>query len=179
MQLNQVVLIPFALILAACQAEPASEPADTAIRTAAPDTATPGAPADRAAPIDIGVLSSEHLEAVNLSGELGCSFMPALGGESLWIGMGDVVRDAGAQGVILLGGKPVKLVMSGTGGFDAMAKGARFAAGDVQVTFDRTADEPLQEEPQIAMESSAFPTTMTVTRGAQKVAVEGVLECGP
>lgn len=179
MRTSSVPLLPLLVLSAACGSEPAAEPGPQSAATqSAPGPASPAAkPA--APPIDLGTLSYEDAAAADLEGELGCGFMPALGGEELWIGQGDVLPEAGAQGLIRVDGEPVELTMAGIGGYDVMADGARFTAGDLAVSFTRTGTEPLVEEPGIEMESAAFPTTMTVTRGTRKLVVEGVLECGP
>ncbi len=180
MRPNPAALLPFALLLAACGSEPTNEPAaDSAATTSAPVPTASATPAPAAKPIDLGTLSYNDIAGARLDGELGCNFKRGFGSEELWIGMADVLPDADAQGVIKIDGKVVDLSMDGTGGFNAMADGARFIAGDLAVAFVRTGSEPLVEELAIEMESSAFPTRMTVTRGGQTLAVEGVLECGP
>jgi len=174
--------LPLALLISACGSEPAvdrdsraappaSEPAP-----AGPATAVAAAAAK---PINLGALGFDDIAAAGLQGELGCGFMTALGGEELWIGQGDVDPRAGAQSVVKVDGDVVKLTMEGKGGYDVMADGARFAAGDLSVAFVRTGSDPLVEEPGVAMESAAFPAQMSVRRGDSSMMIEGVLECGP
>lgn len=180
MHCTSIMLFPLVALAAACAAEPPAEPNS---QSAAMPSAPGSVPSNRgdivAAPIDLGTLRNEDIAAADLEGELGCAFLPALGGDELWIGQGDVPPGAGAQGLIRIGGESVKLTMTGRGGYDAMADGAQFTGGGVAVSFARTGSQPMVEEPGIEMESPAFTARMIVARGSRKLAIDGVLECGP
>lgn len=157
-----------ALALTACG--DAGEPAAT--ETPAPPAAAP-APA-------LEVLSEADLARADLQGELACTFRRGDKGGPIFLGRGDVLDDAGAEGAVKYGGAVRELAMEGTGGYDAMADGARFEGGGFTLAIATTGDEPLAEEPSVAMESPIYPATLTFTApGEVERTIEGVFECGP
>ena len=169
----RIAILGAALALAACGTEREPGPAD------APQPSPATAPAP-----DEGTVLEELGEAdfaqANLAGELGCSFRRDADALAIWIGRGDVAGDAGAESMIKFGGAVRKLAMAGTGGYDAMADGARFENGGVALAISKTDDEPLAEDPQIAMESPIHPATLTfAVTGEEERTVQGLLECGP
>ncbi len=91
-----------------------------------------------------------------------------------------MLEDAGAEAAAKYGGSVRRLAMEGTGGYDAMADGARFSGEGLTLTIARTGDAPIAEEPKVAMESPVYPATLTVTvPGETGQTIEGLFECGP
>ncbi len=114
------------------------------------------------------------------NGELGCSFSREPGGKPLLVAAADVLDNARAEALVNPAGGPVKLTADRTGGFNALTKGARFTGpGGLTATVVVTGDEPLSEEPRIAMESPRLPATITVVRDDRTVRIGGFFECGP
>jgi hypothetical protein len=176
-----ILLAGASLALAACS-EPATDPAP-AEATPAPAPAARGAAAagEPAEALNLAVqeLTPADIERAALNGELACSFAPGLGGETLFLGHGNVDDAAGATGVIKLPDGVRVLAMDARGGFSAMSRGARFAGQDVAVAFALAGADKLPEEPQVAEESPAHPATMTVRSAQSEIAIQGVFECGP
>jgi len=172
------VLLPFAL--AACS-DPAPDTAQEAAPAAAPPAGSAEAASAMADMLNLAVqeLTPLHIEQANLAGELACSFAPGPGGELLFLGRGDVGAAAGAQGLISLPDGVRKLAMDGVGGYDAMARGARFTGEDVGVEIALGDPGEGGEELQVAEESPALPATMTVRSASSEIAVQGVYRCGP
>lgn len=162
-----------ALALAACGGEP-DQPAEEAAALAPAATPAP----EPAAMLE--ELGEADLATVDLAGELGCSFRREDAKAPIWLGRGDVADDAGAEAVVKLDGAVHELAMAGEGGYSAMADGARFKGGNIALAIAKTGDEPIEEEPQIAMESPIYPATLTFTTTSEaEQVVRGLLECGP
>ncbi len=145
------------------------------------DPATPvptASPRADAVGLEPTPLTESDLREVTLAGELGCSFARRIGGEALFLGQGDVGGEE-AEGVVKLEGQLRRLSMRDAGGYDAMANGARFVGEGLSVAIDIIDDEPIVEEPGIAMESTAKSATMTVLRDDAKDVATGIFECGP
>lgn len=180
---KMLVLVPI-ITLAACG--PESAPQDP-----------PVSPSSEPAPISSGLASGEAAipddaplvpEAVRpfignglrLQGELGCNFSRASSGEMLFFAAADVADEAMGEGAVVLAGKPVKLVMDGRGGFSALSDGARFSGPEgLAANITVTVNEPLVEEPGIAMESSRYRASFTLESGMRTITVNGIWECGP
>lgn len=169
----RIAILATALALTACESEPepaveeTPAPASTATSTSQPT-------------VTLEPLGEADLAAVALSGELACSFRREGVAAPIWLGRGDVGDAAGAEAVVKLGGAVRKLTMAGEGGYDAMADGARFEGEGVALAIARSGDEPIAEEPQVAMESPIHPAVITVSvSGGEARAVQGLLECGP
>lgn len=170
------LLVATSLALASCSPEHEPRAGDEAPVEAAPGERHPdigGAPA-------LTPLSGADVESADLSGELACSFARTKGGDPLFIGSGDVDDAAGAEGIAKVDGAAREFAMAGTGGFSQLSQGARFtAAPDIVVAIEITAEEPIAEEPQIAMESPAHRAMLTLRSGEEEAVIEGVYECGP
>lgn len=142
-------------------------------------TETPSTPAAEPVPA-LEELSEADLAQTDLAGELACTFRRSEEGGPIFLGRGNVVDEAGAEGAVKYHGAVRKLAMEGKGGYDAMADGARFEGSGFTLTIATTGDEPLAEEPQVAMESPIYPATLTFTApGEVERTIEGVFECGP
>lgn len=176
-----LLVITILLGLAACSPQDAAD--GSPVAEAAPDVSSqPGATppsAEASEPLDIGVVDAAVLASAPLAGELGCSFAPSQGGEALFVGRGDVVETAYAEGLVRIDGQPVKLTMDRTGGYNAMSEGTRFANGDTSVNIVAAGDEPMEETPTVAMESPIYSASMTIARGDRTVRIDGFYECGP
>ena len=181
------VVIPCGLLATACSTPPGAGPARS---SASAGEESPPERSDGAGALPDGPLpdraqgltpfTPENFESAGLTGELACSFSRSHGGEVLFLGSGDVDPDAGADGVVVVDGTLRRLAMEGTGGYDALANGARLVGSGVRVTLERTSRVALEEDPPIAGESPAYPGRMTVAlEGTQDVVVEGIFECGP
>jgi len=128
----------------------------------------------------LGELDETDLAGAGLEGELACAFRRNDGDAPIFLGRGDVLDEAGAQGAVKYGGAVHRLAMDGRGGYDAMADGAQFGGEGLILTIAPTGDEPLAEKPQVAMESPIHPATLTFTApGEAKQTIEGLFECGP
>lgn len=164
----RIAILGAALALAACG--DASEPEAT-------ETPVAGA---AGSPMMLEELDEADLTDAGLEGELACAFRRGEEGAPIFLGRGDVHDDVGAAAAVKYDGAVRKLAMEGRGGYDAMADGRRFSGQGLTLTIATTSDEPLAEEPQVAMESPIYPATLTFTApGEAKRAIEGVFECGP
>lgn len=173
----RIAVLGAALVLAACgdTSEPAREPA----AAEPPSTPTVERPAMIEEP-GLEGLGETDLAGIGLEGELACTFRRSEGQSPIFFGRGDVLDDASAEGAVKYDGTVRTLAMAGTGGYDAMADGARFEGEGLTLTIATAGDEPIQEEPQIAMESPIYPATLTFTAADQtEQAVQGLFECGP
>lgn len=161
-----------ALALTACGGEP---------QRAAEETPAPAATPAPEPVASLDELSEADVSGAELAGELACSFRRAQGEGTLFLGRGDVVDTAGAEAVVKLGGAVRQLAMAGEGGYDAMADGARFEGEGIALAIAKSGDEPIAEDPQVAMESPIYPAVMTVVAGPgqEERAIQGLLECGP
>ncbi|WP_374407608.1 hypothetical protein [Pelagerythrobacter sp.] len=170
----RIAILGAALALAACNegAEPANDPAG--------DAATPAAPAT-IEPAGLEVLGESDISGAALKGELACGFRREGEGEGLlFLGRGNVDRTEGATGAVKYAGQVVSVAIDGTGGYDAMADGARFTGEGLSLSIAPQDGEPLAEDPQIAMESPLHPATLTFTpEGGPEQAIQGLYECGP
>ena len=141
------------------------------------------APAPTTMPVPTAMLEplgEADLAAIELSGELACSFRREADAPPIWLGRGDVGPAAGAVAVVKLGGAVRTLAMAGDGGYDAMAGGARFEGEGVALAIAKSGDEPVAENPQVAMESPIYPAVLTVAvAGEDERAIQGLFECGP
>lgn len=167
------------LALAACNqdAGPAGEPAESP---------PPAAPAVPSPPASLEPLGEADISGAALEGELACSFRREEGegqggGEAmLFLGRGDVSDEAGAAAVVRHGGQVIRLTMDGTGGYDAMADGARFTGAGLALAIAPDGGDALPEDPQVAMESPIHRATLTFTpKGAPEQTIAGLYECGP
>lgn len=162
----RIAILGAALTLAACGGadEPPREPAASK---------SPTAPA-------LEEMSEADLVRTDLEGELACAFRAGEKAAPLFLGRGNVLDDAGARGAVKYEGTVRTLAMDGTGGYDAMADGARFEGEGLALTIATSSDEPLAEEPQVAMESPIYPATLTFSPAGQPAqTIEGLFECGP
>lgn len=155
--------------------DPAAAPAGLSVPTGDGGTAAGGASPNLA----VEVLLAQDIREAALDGELGCAFTPSLRGETLFLASAYVGDGEGGEGVIRLPEGLHKLAMEGSGGFDAMRRGARFTGGGLTLTIARTSEQNLPQDPPIAEESPAFPARMTLAGGGGEVLIEGVYECGP
>lgn len=167
------------LILAACS--PPSEPAGEGANEAEAATGEPAGLPVRAtgAPILLETLAPADLQAAELEGELGCSFSAARNDEPLFLGMANVIGDEGAQGLVRIDGDVSPLSMDAVGGYDRMAQGARFSAGQLSLSFEVKGGTPLPEDPPVAGELPLREARMVVARGDRRLAIDGFWECGP
>lgn len=168
----RIAILCAALVLAAC--------GDTGEQARQRDVAEPSAPpaTDRAATLE--ELGEADIRSARLEGELACTFRRENGQAPIFFGRGNVLDDAGAVAAVKYDGSVRRLAMEGRGGYDAMADGARFGGQGLTLTIDRAGDEPVAEEPQVAMESPIYPATLTFTGpGEARQAIEGLFECGP
>lgn len=166
----RIAILATALALTACgdTGEPAGEPAATGQAAAVERSAT------------LEELGAADLADIALEGELACAFRRTEGAAPIFLGRGNVLEDAGAEAAAKYGGSVRRLAMEGTGGYDAMADGARFSGEGLTLTIARTGDAPIAEEPKVAMESPVYPATLTVTvPGETGQTIEGLFECGP
>lgn len=169
----RIAILGAALALTACgdTGERAGEPT-----AAAPTDTAPAA--ERSATLE--ELGEADLVGLALEGELACAFRRSGDDAPIFLGRGNVLEDAGAEAAVKYGGSVRRLAMDGRGGYDAMADGARFDGQGLTLTIDRTGDEPIAEEPRVAMESPIYPATLTFTGpGEARQAIEGLFECGP
>ena len=155
---------------------------DTPVAVTSPAAGNP-APTERtgaAAPLVPMQMDPAELQAVDLKGELGCSFAPSPQETPLLMAASFVDKAATSQAVVKLGNRVVKLETQGKGGFDALAKGARFVGPrGLFANVVRTSDEPIEETPQIAMESPRYPAQLVLSRDGTELSIDGVWECGP
>ncbi len=168
----RIAILGAALVLAAC--------GDTGERTRQPDVAEPSATptAERSATLE--ELDEADIRSARLEGELACTFRHEDGQAPIFFGRGNVLDDVGAIAAVKYGGSVQRLEMEGRGGYDAMADGARFGGQGLTLTIATTGDDPLPEKPQVAMESPAYPATLTFTGpGEARQMIEGLFECGP
>lgn len=168
----RIAILGAALVLAAC--------GDAGEQPRQPDVAKPSATptAERSATLE--ELDEADIRSARLEGELACTFRRGDGQAPVFFGRGNVLDDVGAVAAVKYGGSVRRLEMEGRGGYDAMANGARFGGQGLTLTIDKTGDEPIAEEPQIAMESPIYRATLTFTGpGEAKQAIEGLFECGP
>jgi len=168
----RIAILGAALVLAAC--------GDAGEQTRQPDVAEPSATPAAERPATLEELDDADIRSARLEGELACTFRRVDGQAPIFFGRGDVLDDVGAIAAVKYGGSVRRLEMEGRGGYDAMADGAHFGGQGLTLTIARTGDEPVAEEPQVAMESPAYPATLTFTGpGEARQALEGLFECGP
>lgn len=169
----RIAILVLALTLAGCGegSEPAAEPAAT--RAPIAPVAQPASALEE--------LNETDLAQADLEGELACTFRRSQEGPPIFFGRGDVLDDAGAVAAVKYDGAVRRLAMARTGGYDAMADGARFEGSGIALTIATTGGGPLAEEPQVAMESPIHRAILTFTAppGEAERTVEGVFECGP
>ena len=169
------------VVLGACSEPGADAAADDALLSRATPAGDADAAGEMAEMLNLAVqeLTPADIRQADLEGELGCAFTPSLRGETLFLAGADVIDDAGGEGLIRLPDGVKVLQMEGTGGFEAMSRGARFTGEDVRVAIAITGEDSLPEDPPVAAESPAFPATMTLSNAANEITIRGVYECGP
>ena len=161
--------------LSACLPE-AEEPAPADAEQ--PDAQTP---APQAAALVLEPFDNTAFRGAEIAGELGCAFTleRSAGALPIMRAAGFVGDSASGEALVVTGGQPVRLSVDGEGGYDAIADGTRFSGEGWQVAVERTATEPLTEDPQIAMESPVYPAMLTVMHDSDSRDIPGFWECGP
>ncbi|WP_375289884.1 hypothetical protein [Qipengyuania sp.] len=187
--MQRLILAAASLALATACAD--SSPADADVEGAEPvtgplvATTPPPSPGGGATGPQGGTLVPQAIEtgdmnAVDLKGELGCTFAPGDGEKPLLFASSSVDHKAASQAAVKLGGTVERLETKTTGGFDALIKGAQFTgANGLAADVVRTESKPMTETPQIAMESPRYSGRLVLSRAGQQLSIDGIWECGP
>ena len=166
-----------AFLLTACSSP---EPQDEAQPVEASPSAEISAPAQPpGAPVMLDTLNADDRAENRLDGELGCAFSPSRGDDPLLSAASYVDPGVGGEALVKIDGEPVRLAMDGTGGYDRMTDGVRFAADGLSAQIEVTGDQPLPEDPPIAGESPIYTARLTVERDGRAISIDGFYECGP
>jgi len=167
--------------LAACDAsegagtaEPSAPPiAEQATAPATPPSAAGDTVGGDGSQIVLEGLAPEHLESVELAGELACGFADTEG-RSLLVAKADVVPDGAVRGVVNHNGYVELLGNGRAGGFNDLSDGITLSGKGLTLVLERGEREPTGNE------STEHAATLKVQRadGAERV-YPGKWTCGP
>ena len=165
------------LALAACGSEiPDDRDESLTQTTPLPSPSLPAGSIERTTLVP-GVISPGLQEQRGLDGDLGCVFRR--GEEMLFASIANAASLENAQGLVVIDGEPIELAMEGEGGYNALARGARFSGPDnLTVSFDIS--EAAAAEDQEAPVTGPPPkeAMMQIARAGKSLSVEGIYECG-
>lgn len=176
---------PLALLSACADRAPADVEPETAEPVTVAGASEPAAPPAVPGREPSGTLVPQTMQlaewrAADLDGELACSFSRSAGESPLLVATSFVDDTAISEVALKLSGQVLTLETRSRGGFDALVAGGRFVGPEsLTVNIARSAEEPVAEEPRIAMESPRYPAMMVLSRDGQKLSVDGIWECGP
>ena len=164
--------------LGAC-GSPDPQASSTNAAADAVSTAAPSAPAVASAPLLLETIDPAELASANRQGERGCAFYATRNDDPLFVGKGPIGQDIEANGLVKIDRQVTKLAMNGAGGYDQMAAGATFAAGDLAAQIAIIDPAPVRETPAVADGSPTRHARLTSTAGPVPSQWTACMNAGP